>query len=288
MAANRDSVIELGLVPPLRDTRARSSSYSMPKSTAAAVAAQAALHSSQNNNKSNSYTDKYSEKYSSNDSDSDSDSPHTKQKRSAHKVAIGVVVVLQCVSLVLAVLFFDKWYSITPFGSSALVSCLLCGFAQGLLQLIVYRHAKPGNLLKYYVWGVLNGIWTVSTLLFISVVLSYCLYIYFFTSNTPSMQKWWTDNLSNSVSNIPLRIICDQIIGNPTNLIFFLSFVSYWDGRDINQYFQLTYLKMLKTSYIIWPLASTIQFYFLEPRFLVPFNSVINVFWTVILGILAG
>ena len=62
----------------------------------------------------------------------------------------------------------------------------------------------------------------------------------------------------------------------------------FWDGHDADKYFRQIYLKTLKTSYIIWPIASTIQFYLLDPKYLVPFSSIVNVFWTFILGIIGG
>lgn len=141
MEANKDSIIELGQVPPSREARARSMSYSKPTSAAAIAAA---LESSAG------------EGY-----ESDMDSPHNKQRKSTHQMAMGVVILIQLLSICLTVVFYKKWYAITPYGSSALVSCLLCGFSQGLLQLIVYRRAQPVNLLKFYTWGVVNGIWTV-------------------------------------------------------------------------------------------------------------------------------
>ncbi|VVT53275.1 uncharacterized protein SAPINGB_P003491 [Magnusiomyces paraingens] len=180
--------------------------------------------------------------------------------QSHNQLIIGAVVIAQIASLVLMAFYYKSMYSVSPYGCCALVSFLLCGFSQGLLQAIVHRRLHIMGLLKYYCYGVLNGLWT----------------------------KWWTDNLMEAVEHVPLRVLLDQTIGNPINLLIFFTFVSYWDGRDIESYFHQTYFKMLKTSYIIWPFASTIQFFFLDPRFLVPFNSLVNVFWTVILGIIAG
>lgn len=152
MEENKDSIIELGQVPPSREARARSMSYSKPASAAAVAAA---LESSA------------AEGY-----ESDMDSPHTKQRKSTHQMAMGVVILVQLLSICLTVVFYKKWYAITPYGSSALVSCLLCGFSQGLLQLIVYRRAQPVNLLKFYTWGVVNGIWTVCFFHFFPIIFS--------------------------------------------------------------------------------------------------------------------
>lgn len=192
--------------------------------------------------------------------DSTSSRPYRKSHQQSDQLLIGTVIIGQVASVIFIAFFYSKIYSVSPYGSSAFVSCLLCGFSQGLLQLIVHRRFHPMSLLKYYCWGIVNGLWT----------------------------KWWTDSLTGTVERVPLRILCDQTIGNPTNLLIFLTFISYWDGRDIEKYFHQTYFKMLKTSYIIWPIASTIQFYFLDTRYLVPFNSLVNVFWTVILGIITG
>lgn len=136
MTEEKDDILELGPVPSIRDSRNRSSSYTRSD---------------------------YAPKFLSSgaDPDSDSDSPHKKQQRSKEQMAISGILLLQLVLVCLSVFFYNKWYSVTAYGSSALISCFLCGFAQGLLQLIVHRKSSPSNLLKYYVWGIFNGIWTV-------------------------------------------------------------------------------------------------------------------------------
>lgn len=86
------------------------------------------------------------------------------RKRTNDSILLGLMLVLQLVSLGLAVVFYDAWYSVSVVGASAIVSSLLCGFSQGLLQIIMHRKFHAGSLLKYYSWGIINGLWTVSIL----------------------------------------------------------------------------------------------------------------------------
>lgn len=147
MTEKKESPIELGVVTHPDDTRTKSLSYSQT-----AVDAVVAVFGTSSENNS--------------DIESDSDSPHKKQKHSTYQMAIGVVLLVQSTLLFLAAVFYKRWYSISPYGSSALVSSFLSGFSQGVLQLINHRKANSANLLKFYVWGVCNGLWTVSFFFF--------------------------------------------------------------------------------------------------------------------------
>lgn len=88
--------------------------------------------------------------------------PRHTHRQTTGRVLPGVVVVLQVVSLIFGFVYYNTWYSISNMGASAVASSLLCGFSQGLLQLIVYHRFHVSNLLKFYCWGVINGFWTVS------------------------------------------------------------------------------------------------------------------------------
>lgn len=79
------------------------------------------------------------------------------------QLLLALVAVAQLVSLVVALIFYNKWYSVSKVASAAVISSLLCGLSQGLLQLIIHRRYSASNLLKYYCWGIVNGFWTVST-----------------------------------------------------------------------------------------------------------------------------
>lgn len=79
------------------------------------------------------------------------------------QIRLALVAVLQFISLFVALFFYNKWYSISVSGASAVVSSLLCGFSQGMLQLIIHRQYNGANLVKYYAWGIINGLWTVCT-----------------------------------------------------------------------------------------------------------------------------
>lgn len=89
--------------------------------------------------------------------------PKYRQRRQkTDQLVLALAAVVQLVSLVVALVFYNKWYQVSKIGASAVVSSLLCGFSQGLLQLVVQRRFSGSNLLKYYGWGVINGFWTVS------------------------------------------------------------------------------------------------------------------------------
>lgn len=72
------------------------------------------------------------------------------------------VLILQLASSIVAIVFYEQLYSTSPYGASCLFSCLCSGLSQGIVQLFRARGLKPGLLFKFYVWGVLNGLWTVS------------------------------------------------------------------------------------------------------------------------------
>lgn len=78
------------------------------------------------------------------------------------QILVVFINILQLCSLGVCAYYYSAWYKISPVGSSAVVSCMLCGFSQGLLQSIVHKRLQKANLLKYYCWGIVNGIWTVS------------------------------------------------------------------------------------------------------------------------------
>lgn len=86
------------------------------------------------------------------------------RKEKTEQVMLSLVVFVQLVSLLVALYYYNVWYAVTKIGASAVVSSLLCGFSQGLLQLIVHRRFDASSLLKFYCWGIINGFWTVSFL----------------------------------------------------------------------------------------------------------------------------
>ncbi|CAN6668739.1 hypothetical protein TRVA0_041S00100 [Trichomonascus vanleenenianus] len=173
-------------------------------------------------------------------------------------IPLVVVVSIQLTLVALCVFFFDNIYNASSVGASAVASSALAGLSQGLLQFFIEKRLQPASLLKFYVWGVVNGIWT----------------------------KFWTDQLNSSFTSAGPKIFWDQFVGNPISIFLFISYSAYWDGHNVDRYLGLNYMKTLKASYVIWPLASAITFCLLPVEFIVPFNGVVNLIWTTILGLL--
>jgi hypothetical protein len=77
-------------------------------------------------------------------------------------IPLGVTVTVQ-LSLVLVFFYnYDDLYKVTHLGSSAMICASLAGLSQGICQLFITREMSPSKMLKFYVWGAINGLWTVS------------------------------------------------------------------------------------------------------------------------------
>lgn len=86
----------------------------------------------------------------------------------SEQLALTGLVVAQIISLIISFYYYSIWYEISKYGASAVVSSVLCGFSQGLLQLIVHGKMHTANLLKFYCWGVINGFWMVSIYIYLT------------------------------------------------------------------------------------------------------------------------
>lgn len=78
------------------------------------------------------------------------------------QVTLAVIVLAQLASVYIGLTYYDKMYAMSMVGASAVISSIMCGASQGLLQLIVHHKFEPADLLKFYCWGIINGFWTVS------------------------------------------------------------------------------------------------------------------------------
>jgi hypothetical protein len=80
-------------------------------------------------------------------------------------IPLALFVLTQIISVVIPMVFYENLLEISPYGCSGLISALLAGLSEGLLGLFVHRRFVPSRLLRFYVWGFLNGIWTVGTII---------------------------------------------------------------------------------------------------------------------------
>ncbi|ODQ64864.1 hypothetical protein NADFUDRAFT_51464 [Nadsonia fulvescens var. elongata DSM 6958] len=177
------------------------------------------------------------------------------------------------ISLVWAILYhYDELYKLTPIGVSAIISSAFSGLSQGLLQAFHILDSNRNNsetiyfnstsILKFYTWGVFNGV----------------------------CNKLWFDFLYNGVAYIPLRVLMDQGLGNPTNILLYLIFSSLWENCHNNHLLavKINFWRILKASWIIWPIFSVLAFRFLSDDLIVPVSCLLNLIWSIILALVSG
>lgn len=152
---------------------------------------------------------------------------------------------------------YGKLYRRSAAGTAGLAGALLCGLSQSLLQVLTNKH-YPSTILRFQVWGALNGVWT----------------------------HFWAGQLIEKFEYQPFRVLWDQAFGNPFGIFAFTSFTAFWEGYDVDLYLQKHYVNTLKMSWFIWPLASVIQFYLIPQKYVTLFNITMNFGWTVVLGLL--
>lgn len=172
--------------------------------------------------------------------------------------ALLALVVIQGTVAACCMVFYDRLYQASAGGAAAVVSCSLAGLSQGLLQLFVTQRLVVSKLAKFYVWGAISGVWT----------------------------KFWTDQLSTNIAVPGFRVFWDQVIGTPISMFLFISYSAYWDGINVDRYLNMNYWKTLRASYVIWPASSAVCFCLLPLELIVPFNGMVNLIWTMILGFL--
>ncbi|ANB13410.1 hypothetical protein AWJ20_1701 [Sugiyamaella lignohabitans] len=77
-----------------------------------------------------------------------------------------ILLVVQIALVVGCFITYEKLFRASSYGAAALAAGSMSGLAQGLLQAATSRQIKISTILKFYVWGVLNGLWTVCTHIF--------------------------------------------------------------------------------------------------------------------------
>lgn len=171
-----------------------------------------------------------------------------------------VILFITLVQLGLCLVFFnfyDVMFNMSSHGTAGLVGAAMSGLSQSLLQLLTKKYNYDA-IVKFQVWGVMNGIWT----------------------------RFWTELLSTTFSRWPIKVLLDQAFGNPFAVFAFTSLSAFWEGYDIDLYLQKNYFQALKVSLLIWPIASFLQFIVIPEKYIVLFNTVVNFAWIVILGLL--
>lgn len=171
-----------------------------------------------------------------------------------------LILLITVVQFALCLIFFgvyDRLYARSSHGTAGLVGAAMGGLSQSLLQLLTRKYNFDG-IVKFQVWGVINGVWT----------------------------RFWTEQLTMRFHQWPVKVIFDQLMGNPLSVFAFTSLCAVWEGYDVDLYIQKNYLSALKVSLLIWPIASVLQFVVIREKYIVLFNTLVNFAWMVTLGLL--
>lgn len=152
---------------------------------------------------------------------------------------------------------YDSFLQLNPLLAPSLLGALTAALAQTFNQFVKNTYAL-NKIVKFIVWGVINGCFT----------------------------EMWI-NIVMSIDNFFLRILVDQSIGGPGFQLIFSVLNSLWDSGTLNRGTFNAFFKSLKYSYCYWPFVSVLLFGFLPKDTIFPCNCAAALVWNVILSRLA-
>ncbi|KAK6458221.1 uncharacterized protein RJT20DRAFT_126187 [Scheffersomyces xylosifermentans] len=150
---------------------------------------------------------------------------------------------------------YDSLCLVSPVLGPSLLGSSTAALAQSLNQ---YSRMKfsLSRLIKFIVWGSINGYFTVI----------------------------WIDILIMRVDNLAYRVIIDQTVGAPVFQLIFSILSSLWDHGELSVNTRNSYFKSLKYSYCFWPFFSVCSFVFIPKVMMFPANCLANLIWNLILS----
>lgn len=75
------------------------------------------------------------------------------------------------------------------------------------------------------------------------------------------------------------RVFTDQLIFAPVGSLLFFIFMAYFEGIDISEKLQNTYLKAVTSGWKVWPLVQLVNLYFVPLILRLPFISMVGIAW---------
>jgi len=79
-----------------------------------------------------------------------------------------------------------------------------------------------------------------------------------------------------------IKLLLDQFFFTPMSILIFFVLLGFGEGKifkDITVDLRQNFFSTMKTSLIIWPLASFINFYFVDARYRLVFVGCVSIFW---------
>lgn len=167
-----------------------------------------------------------------------------------------VYVAVEVVATLALYWSYDYLISVHRQLGPACLGAATAALAQSLNQLWKYKFSDS-RLLKFVVWGLINGYFT----------------------------ALWLDVLVVQIPSSMVRIVLDQLVGAPLFQLTFTILSSMWDG-DLMPAPQIraTFVRLLRYSYCFWPFVSMALFTVVPQDRMVMFNCVANFLWNVILS----
>ncbi|ODV81873.1 uncharacterized protein CANTADRAFT_127621 [Suhomyces tanzawaensis NRRL Y-17324] len=166
--------------------------------------------------------------------------------------------------LVETVISLVVYYNYEHIGSLyTLLAPTLLGASTAALAQTLNQYQKKklsiNRILKFIVWGSINGYFTVL----------------------------WIDMLIFQFDNLFYRIAVDQLVGAPTFQLFFTILNSLWDHGELTKKTRIAYMISLRYSYCFWPFFSVASFMLIPQSMMFPCNCLANLIWNIILSRLA-
>lgn len=113
---------------------------------------------------------------------------------------------------------------------------------------------------KFVIWGFINGVFS----------------------------KLWIDFiLINYAQDNFMKILLDQLLGNPISQLVFVIYNCIWENNDFRMGLQASYWKTMKYSLFVFPVFSAIAFTMLPESYIFPVNCLVTLSWNIVLSFIA-
>ncbi|GEQ69349.1 hypothetical protein JCM33374_g3020 [Metschnikowia sp. JCM 33374] len=151
---------------------------------------------------------------------------------------------------------YDQVAARFPLLAPTILGAASAGLAQSLIQFFRQK-ISTNRLLKFIVWGSINGCFT----------------------------ALWIDVLVTRVDSVVYQIIVDQVIGGPLFQLMYTVLSSIWENDSIvGSAAQATFFKSLRYSYCYWPFISTSMFLLVPPQLMFFLNCLASFVWNLVLS----
>ncbi|QBM86722.1 Mpv17 / PMP22 family protein [Metschnikowia aff. pulcherrima] len=143
-----------------------------------------------------------------------------------------------------------------PLLAPTILGAASAALAQSLIQFFRQK-VSTNRLLKFIVWGCINGCFT----------------------------ALWINVLVTHVDNVAYQILIDQTIGGPLFQLMYTILTSIWENDSIvSLASRSTFMKSLRYSYCYWPFISTSMFILVPPQLMFFLNCLASFVWNLVLS----